>query len=154
MSTRWNDDEQLLADLGAAIRARRAVPDRLVEIGKAAFAWRTVEAELAGLIYDSAASRAAPTGARAEPATSRRALTFVTAELTIELEVGPDSLSGQLVPPQPGTVDLRDRDGVTAGTARADEVGWFVFRPRPSGLCRLQVRTADGHEVRTEWTRF
>lgn len=151
MSIRWNDDEGLLADLGAALRARREVPDRLVQIGKEAFAWHQVDVELAGLIYDSA-SCTPLAGSRAGPG-DRRALTFVTAELTIELEVAPDALSGQLVPPQQGTVDVHTKDG-SAASAEADEVGWFVVRPRPSGLCCLRVSTADGRQVRTEWTRF
>ncbi|GAB3438960.1 hypothetical protein [Actinophytocola sediminis] len=149
--TRWQDDEGLLADLGAAVRARSAVPHRLVEIGKAAFAWRTVDGELAGLIYDSA-SCTPLAGSRAGSA-DRRALTFVTTELTIELEVAPDALSGQLVPPQRGTVEMHSRDGETS-SAEADDVGWFVVRPRPSGLCCLRVSTPDGRQVRTEWTRF
>lgn len=151
MPTNWNDDERLLADLGAALRARRAVPDRLVRIGKEAFTWHAVDVELAGLIYDSA-SCTPLAGSRAGPG-DRRALTFVTTELTIELEVAPDALSGQIVPPQRGTVDVHAHDGSTA-SAEADDVGWFVVRPRPSGLCCLRIRTPDGRQVRTEWTRF
>ncbi len=149
MSNSWMDDERLLSDLGAALRSRSEVPDRVVDIGKAAFAWRATGAELAGLIYDSA--RTPLVGARAEPA--RRALTFVTGELTIELEVGAAALTGQLVPPQPGRVDVHTREGASV-TAEADDVGWFVVRPRPEGLCCLRVRTNDGREIRTEWTRF
>lgn len=151
MSTRWNDDEQLLADLAAALRARGEVPPRLVEIGKAAFAWHSVDVELAGLMFDSAMCNPLA-GSRAGPG-DRRALTFVTAELTIELELAPDALSGQLVPPQRGTVDVHTRDGDTT-SAEADAVGWFVVRPRPMGLCCLSISTPDGRRVRTEWTRF
>jgi hypothetical protein len=151
MSTRWSDDERLLADLGAALRARREVPERLVEIGKAAFAWHSVDVDLAGLMFDSAVGSPLA-GSRAGPG-DRRALTFFTTDLTIELELAPDSLSGQLVPPQRGTVDVHTREGETT-SAEADEVGWFVVRPRPKGLCCLRISTADGHEVRTEWTRF
>ena len=35
-----HDDDPLLAELGAALRSRQAVPDRFVELGKAAFAFR------------------------------------------------------------------------------------------------------------------
>jgi hypothetical protein len=127
------------------------VPDNVVELGRAAFTWHSVDAELAGLMFDSATSNPL-VGSRAEPG-DRRALTFVTTELTIELELAPDALSGQLVPPQQGTVDVHTRDGATS-TAEADEVGWFVVRPRPTGLCCLRISTPDGREVRTEWTRF
>lgn len=33
----WGDDDHLLADLNDAVRSGRAVPDRFVEVGKAAF---------------------------------------------------------------------------------------------------------------------
>lgn len=43
----WDSDEHLLADLAEAVLAARKVPPRLVDAGKAAFAWHTVDAELA-----------------------------------------------------------------------------------------------------------
>lgn len=149
MANDWRDDEQLLADLGEALRTAREVPVLLVEAGKAAFAWRTVDAELAALTYDSERSDAVPAGTRAEQA-ALRSLTFVADELTIEVEVTSDALFGQLVPPQSGQIAVRGRDGATH-TGSVDEVGWFVIRPRPAGLFRLQVRTADGRSVITEW---
>jgi hypothetical protein len=45
---RW-DDEQLLAVLTASIQARQAVPPEFIEIGKNAFAWHNIDAELAQL---------------------------------------------------------------------------------------------------------
>lgn len=147
MTSFWDDDERLLAELGVALRAEAEVPARFVEAGKAAFAWRTVDAELASLTYDSATEGVA--GVRAEPA-DLRALTFVARGLTIELEVTEDSLIGQVVPPQPGSVEVLLRDG-SAGSVEIDEVGWFAIRPRPSGLFRLRVTTANGTAVLTEW---
>jgi hypothetical protein len=151
MPENWNDDDQLLAELGEAVRGERAVPARFVEIGKAAFAWRDVDADLAALAYDSATSGHAA-GTRAEPA-GLRALSFVASRLTIELEVAPDALLGQLVPPQAGEVELHLRDGRTS-TVPVDEVGWFVIRPLPAGLFHLRVRPAAGDPVRTEWVRL
>lgn len=52
MVTDWDSDEQLVADLAEALRTEREVPDRLIEIGRAAFAWRHVDAELAALTDD------------------------------------------------------------------------------------------------------
>jgi hypothetical protein len=142
------DDDELFAALGEAVRARREVPARFVEMGKAAFTWHSVDAELAALAYDSADGELVG-GTRAEPA-ELRALTFVASRLTIEIEVTPDALLGQLVPPQQGAVELHGRDGV-ATTTRADEVGWFAIRPLPSGLFRLRVRPEGGSAVITEW---
>src|SRR5690348_1577792 len=118
MTSFWDDDERLLTELGTALRAGTEVPERFVEAGKAAFAWRTVDAELASLTYDSATEGVA--GVRGEPA-DLRALTFAARGLTIELEVTEDSLIGQVVPPQPGSVEVLLRDG-SAGSMEIDEV--------------------------------
>lgn len=149
MTDNFDDDERLLAALGEAVGARREVPAWFVEMGKAAFAWHNVDAELAALAYDSAAGELVG-GTRAEQA-ELRALTFVASRLTIEIEVAPDALLGQLVPPQQGAVELQSRDSVATST-RADDVGWFTIRPLPSGLFRLRVRPDDGGAVVTAWT--
>ena len=51
------DDEQLLAALREAMRAREAVPAGFVETGKSAYAWHNIDAELAQLTYDSSRER-------------------------------------------------------------------------------------------------
>lgn len=150
MSSDWTDDERLLADLGRALRAEREVPNGLVEVGRAAFAWRDADAELAALTFDSTAVPTEGAAVRAEPA-ALRALTFATATLSIELEVTPDALVGQLVPAQPGEIDVLIRDGTTT-TVSADAVGWFTISPRPARLFRLHVRPTHGAAVITEWT--
>ncbi|SEB44828.1 hypothetical protein SAMN04489727_1834 [Amycolatopsis tolypomycina] len=144
MPTHWNDDDSLVADLGKALRARTEVPDRLVEIGKGAFAMRTVDAELATL------TTAGLAGARAEPA-RLRTMTFTARDAGIELEVTEDALLGQVVPPRAGEVEVQTRDGA-ATTVTVDDVGWFVIRPRPAGLFRLLSRSVDGTKIVTEWT--
>lgn len=151
MSNDRNDDDQLLASLGEAVRSAKDVPARFVEIGKAAFTWREIDAELAALTHDSADSAIGRVAARtrADPA-DLRTLTFVASRLTVELEVVPDALLGQLVPPQPGEIELLRRDGATS-MAAVDDVGWFAIRPLPSGLFRLRVRPAQGEPVMTEW---
>jgi hypothetical protein len=154
MTTDWNSDEQLVAALGEALLAEREVPARLVEIGKAAFAWHSVDGELAELTFDSAAPREveATAGTRAEPA-AIRAMTFAASELNIELEVTQDGLVGQVAPAQPGEIEVGLRDGANSAASRitVDDVGWFVIRPLPIGPFRLQVRPSAGGEVFTEW---
>jgi hypothetical protein len=140
------DDEQLLAELAEAVRAAGDVPAGFIAAGKAAFAWRNVDAELATL---TDASTAGLVGTRAEPA-SLRSLSFVARELSIEVEVTADALLGQIVPAQPGEVRLHQRDGSTR-TVPVDDVGWFVVRPVPEAMFRLLVRTAGGSAVITEW---
>ena len=142
-----NDDE-LLAELGDAVRGAAQVPPGFVAAGKAAFTWRNVDAEMAHLRYDSTT---APASTTTRSQTSRtRALTFSTAELTIELELTSDGLLGQLVPPQPGEVQVQTRTGSTT-TVQVDEIGWFAVRPVPAAMLRLRVEVAGHDPVLTEW---
>lgn len=148
---RWEDDDELLAELGEAVRAGDRVPETFISAGKGAYSWRTVEAELAELTADSAdpaSGELAGAGLRSR-ASAPRSLSFESSELTIELEVHADALRGQLVPPQPGSVQVRTDDDSTHAYP-VDEVGWFVISPRPIGSIRLHVRTDDGASVRTD----
>ena len=142
------DDEELLAALGEALRARREVPEWFVEAGKNAYAWHNIDAELAQLTYDSLGDRERAAAVRSEAA-SIRALTFTSARLSIVLEVTDSSLLGQIIPPQAGTVETHTTAGVT--TASVDKVGCFVMEPIPSSPFRLRCRTEDGASVLTGW---
>jgi limonene-1,2-epoxide hydrolase len=148
-----SDDEQFLTDLADAVRAAAEVPARFVETGKAAFAWRDIDAELAELTYDSATQPSgALAGARADPA-AMHAVTFLAGGLTIEVEVTAEALQGQLVPPESGQIELQRRDG-PPGTAPVDTAGWFIFTPPPAPPYRLHLRTADGRRILTEWITY
>ena len=46
----WVDDDELLGELH---RAFEPVPASFIEAGKMAFTWRSIDAELAALTYDS-----------------------------------------------------------------------------------------------------
>jgi hypothetical protein len=156
---RWQDDEQLLAALGEALRAAESVPDRVAEtvparvvaLGEAAYDWRTIDGELAALTYDSAAEPAP-----AEPALVRadiaavRALRFQALAAAIVLEVTEDALVGQILPPMTAAVTLAGPagDGVDV---TADDLGYFVFRPVPRGSFRLRCRGRTGPELLTSW---
>jgi hypothetical protein len=141
------DDEQLLAALLEAMAEDEAVPPEFIELGKNAYAWHNIDAELAQLTYDSSREPHGALTVRAEAAPVR-ALTFASARLTIELEVTEDSVLGQLVPAQAGTIEVRGREDATV-TIPADEVGCFLIRPVPAGPFRLRCRTADGSDILT-----
>jgi hypothetical protein len=149
----WRDDEQLLAALADAVRAGQTVPRDFVEAGQAAYTWRTIDSELATLTYDSAAGHAmaegelTPAATRSEPAVLR-ALTFTSARLTIEVQIGPDGLLGQVAPPGTGEVQMQLATGTTVA-APIDAVGWFTMRPAPTAPFRLRLRTDDGADVLT-----
>ena len=141
------DDERLLAALGEAMRARQAVPESFVDLGKSAYAWHNIDAELAQLTYDS--SREPVAGLRSETA-SIRALTFTSAHISLELEVTEGSLLGQIIPPRAGTLETQTRSGATTSTP-VDEIGCFAVEPIPASPFRLRCRTADGTDVLTGW---
>lgn len=143
-------DEQLLADLRAALHTAAQVPDEFIAAGKAAFAWRTVDAELAALAQE-AGDVDALAGVRAERA-AVRALSFLASDISIELEVTPEALLGQLVPARPGTIEIQTRDGGRQEVT-VDESGWFAIRPLPSAMFRLHLQTANDNVI-TEWVRL
>ena len=142
------DDEELLAALGEALRAREAVPEWFVETGKNAYAWHNIDAELAQLTYDSLGDRERAAAVRSETA-SIRALTFTSARLSIELEVTEGSLVGQIIPPRAGTLEVHTTAGVASSLM--DEIGCFAVTPIPNSPFRLRCRTEDGTDVLTGW---
>ena len=148
MSSQWADDDDLVAALQGAFRAEQEVPREFIEMGQAAYTWRNIDAELAALTFDSATfDSATELAAAAAPVRSAEAsprfLTFSSADLTIELEIAPDGLVGQIVPPQPGRAEARPASGPVLDT-EIDDIGCFVVRPLPSSPFRLHVATDTG----------
>jgi hypothetical protein len=142
-------DDELLAALGEAMKARQAVPSWFIETGKNAYAWHDIDAELAQLTYDSNDDRREAVVVRSEMA-SIRALTFTSPHLTVELEVTEGSLLGQIIPPRSGTLEIHTKEGAIT-TTEVDEIGCFAVDPQPDGPFRLRCRTTDGTDVLTGW---
>jgi hypothetical protein len=145
----WDDDERLMEALSSALRARQAVPPWFLETAKSAYAWHSIDAELAQLTYDSSRDAEVSASLRAESA-SIRALTFTSAHLTIELEIGDTALLGQIMPPRPGMIEAQTQAGATT-PATVDEIGCFSIEPMPPGPFRLHCHTEDGTDVVTGW---
>ena len=147
----WTEDE-LLGELQAALRAEQEVPGALVDAGKDVWTWRSVDAELAALTYDSAVAGAADllVATRSEAATLR-SLTYASQNLVIELEVTRNALLGQVQPAQAALAEVVTRDG-TIVPVTVDEVGWFTVRPVPRSPFRISCTTEDGSvKVVTAW---
>jgi hypothetical protein len=144
----WTDDEQLLGELGEALRGDP--PPQVVESAKAAWTWRDIDVELASLTYDSALDDLQPVTVRAELATVRR-MAFQTRDgaITIELEVRNRALMGQVWPGQVGEVEVHTV--ADTSTTPIDEVGGFVVRPLPTGAFRLSCRVGATTRVVTTW---
>ncbi len=138
-------DEQLLAQLAAVLETVDPVPVSVLEAAKAVFTWRTIDAELASLAFDSATDELA--GVRS--ADTARQLTFRTDTVEIELVVVSGRLVGQLVPPQQAAIVLHH--GGEERTLSTDDLGRFAFDDVAGGPIRLTCTLADG-VVQTEWT--
>jgi hypothetical protein len=143
-----NDDE-LLEALRHAVAARDAVPAQFIAAAQNAFAWHNIDAELAQLTYDSMRDAEPSLSTRTEAA-SIRALTFTSGHLTIELEVGTQSLLGQIVPAQSALITIQLLTGAETD-AQADEIGCFSIAPIPAGQFRLRCRSGAGVETVTGW---
>ena len=148
MPRQWSDDE-LLAQLAEAQAVAESVPREFIQAGKAAYAWRNIDAELAELVYDSALEAHAGASVRAEQA-HLRAFTFTSSALTIEIEVTDKAMLGQVVPVQAGEVEVLTPAG-SAQVEPIDDVGCFTVRPVPVGSFRLNCRTDGGTVISTGW---
>ncbi len=152
MARQWaDDDDDLMAALQEAFRAERDVPREFIEAGQAAYTWRNIDAELATLTSDSATGLATAAAAPVRSAeASPRFLTFSSADLTIELEIGPDGIIGQIVPPRAGHADACPASGPASST-EIDDIGCFVIRPLPTSPFRLHCHASSGISALTTW---
>ncbi len=142
------DDEQLLAELREALAGFDAVPESVSEAARAAYAWRTIDAELAALSYDSFLDDKELAGVRSG-GESARMLTFESVDLTVEIAVERGRIIGQLVPPQTGSVEVRHASGSI--TVQADEIGRFSCDDVPRGPFSLRCETATATPIVTDW---
>ncbi len=148
------DDEQLLASLRRMAKATDPIPSHVVELARAAFDWRTLDAELAELVLDSAEPElAAAAGVLVRSAGQARLLTFETSDLTIEVEVEEEGaerrLRGQLLPPQAAEMVVQHAGGDLIADADAD--GRFTVEGVAAGPVRLRVTLAGRAPVETQW---
>lgn len=147
MTAELNDD-RLQSILAEALAASDPMPGWLLQAAKEAFVWRTIDAELAELVFDSQRDLA---GVRSED-TATRQVTFRSPGVEIEvmlLAEGGRRLVGQLVPPQSATVELRHGETVREGAT--DPLGRFSFSDVPAGPIQLAIATAQGGHVVTDW---
>ncbi len=142
-------EEMLLAELADAIAETTEIPGSYYEKAIAAFEWRTINEELEFLILTHDSVMAEAGTMRGEPVTPR-ILTFEAPNLTIDLEVGHQSIAGQLIPPTNAHITM-ESPYVDPVQVVSDEFGCFVLRPTPLGPIRLRCVLGDLEHV-TEWT--
>jgi hypothetical protein len=148
-------DERLVERLRAAATRFDPVPPEIDAAARAAFTWRTIDAELAALAYDSVLDADLLVGVRGQQ--GPRMLTFEAAGLTAELEVvvsdGRRRLVGQLVPPGPARIGIRHRGGEL--TVDADDLGRFAVDGVERGPVSLRIDAQAGAvAVHTDWVNL
>lgn len=152
---RWDDDDRLLEDLAAAVRATEPLAHTIAEHAEAALSWRTIDDDLllASLTFDSsmASADSAQVEVRAE-SNADRVLVFTSTPLSVELEVVHSEVFGQILPPSAGEIRVETADGTTL-TVVVDESGFFELPALPAGAMRLRCDTATGRVV-TDWVQL
>jgi hypothetical protein len=145
------DDDQLLEVLASALRSTDPVPPVVLAGALGAETWRTIDVELAELVFDSALES---TGTRAGTAALAREVTFRVGEVEIELLVTDQQgapLEGQIIPPAGDLAELVSMSSTSAGaTTSIDELGRFRFDSLPNGPVRIGIRLTSGW-VHTTW---
>jgi hypothetical protein len=150
------DESGLEEELRLAAARFDPVPPGLLAAATAAFDWRTIDAELGELVFDSLVDH--DEAALVRGPAQRRLLSFHAGGLTIDLEVtaanSSRDLIGQLDPPRQASVEIRVGTSVTV--IEADELGRFRAGPVPAGPMSLRCTAAPaegepGPVVVTDW---
>jgi hypothetical protein len=148
------EDTELEEQLRQVAARFEPVPADLLRAAVGAYTWRTIDADLAELVFDSAVDHDGAALVRGSQ--QHRLLSFRAGGLTIDVEIagtGSDrSLIGQLVPPQPAAVEIRQAADTLA--VEADELGRFSAGPLRAGPICLRCSTdaqTGGRAVVTDW---
>jgi hypothetical protein len=136
--------------------ALESVPSEVIAAARASFTWRTIDAELAALSFDSL-DAGDLVGARSSG--GPRSLSFEYGAVSIEVELPERSatsltIEGQVAPGEPAVVEVHHADHVEPFAAELGTNGRFSVAGVPAGAIRLMVRFAVGvgpAMLLTEW---
>lgn len=152
MTPNWiADDDHLFEALRECLGTAGRVPAEVVAAAKEVYSLRNMDEELARLTYDSRAD-AELAGTFRSATLSVRSLVFGFGEVTLDIDIVPDAVVGQVAPAQVGVVVIETREG-RAGQAPIEGSGMFSIPMRPRGEVRFRVES-DVHSFVTEWTRL
>lgn len=138
-----HDDDNLMAALADAFDAGDMPPD-VTQFARDAWQWIAIDGELARLTSDMGADQLAGTRASV---TDERYLTFEAPNGTIELQLGPGRVVGQIEPEGSYELTLTTSAGQRQ-IVNSDETG--RFRAQISAPFRVTVRS-EGLILTTEW---
>jgi hypothetical protein len=140
------DDDDLVQALARAIQASEPVPAEVLDAAKASFTWRTIEAELAELTFDSVSDADELVGVRGPG--GPRALTFEHDDVVVEVEVTEDAgrrtLVGHVTPAAVDSMELHQASGTEPVRLEADSFGRFRIPGVAAGPFRLLCRFGQG----------
>jgi hypothetical protein len=146
-------DDELEAELRRAAQLFDPVPARLVAFAMEAFEWRTIDGDLAELVFDSLAATG-PTPVRGDD--QSRLLTFSSPEVSVEVEIAPPGparqITGRLVPAFAADIEIRTIHRNV--TVPADSLGRFSAVLPGGGPVRFTCQRTDDAATRpvfTDW---
>lgn len=142
------DEGELLARLRHGLGESDPVPSDVTDFSKAAFSWRTIDAELAELEFDSV-DEDIPAGVRSSA--TARMVSFQAGQwmLDVEYDEATGRLMGQISPETSYTIELH-----TSGaffSAESDDRGRFEADDVVAGPVSLVLRMAGGQVIKTVW---
>ena len=144
-----NADDRLVEVIRAALHELDGPPPEVVALAKQSLTWRTIDAELAELTYDSAVDGDL-VGVRGTG--TARALTFEVGAVVIDLEVSDRDTArdvlGQVAPATEVTLSLVRPTGTV--DVALDDLGRFRLTGLPSGPARFVLVGPSG-TVGTDW---
>jgi hypothetical protein len=154
--------DALLGELQGLLARVDPMPAQLLDQVRRSFCWRTIDAELAELSFDSLTDQELALAVRsgADPALEPRMLGFGAVvrgeDLSIEVEVSSAAdgrmLVGQVFPAGASAVAVQ-ADAGGSFEVPVDELGRFLIKPLPGGPVRLRVEHA-GRAVQTAWVSY
>jgi hypothetical protein len=143
-----DQEDEIMSRLRRGLDQSDPVPTDVTEFAKEALSWRTIDAELAQLSYDSTDEATSNT---VRSTASARIVGFETGEWMIDLEhdAATRELRGQIQRAGRLEVELHVVGAVlVTGT---DELGRFSFDGVEAGPVALVIRVESGETVKTEW---
>jgi hypothetical protein len=150
-------DEELMAAIQSGLALADTVPPEVVAAAKASFTWRTIDAELAALTFDSSGQSAELAGVRGGEH-GPRALTFEYEDVVVEVEVDDAgdgrTVVGQIDPPTVEWIEVHQASASEPLRLEADGRGRFRARGVGAGPFRLLCRFRSGARfpmLLTDW---
>jgi hypothetical protein len=140
--------EEALDLLREGLRESDEVPSNVGDFAKALFTWRTIEADLAEIAYDSI-EEGLPAGVRSTALA--RMVSFQAGRWNVDLEYDEATgiLMGRVSPESTFNVELHSRGAHFS--VDSDDASRFEFEGVSTGPISLVFRFAEGGSVKTSW---